>query len=148
VNYLTSEHDNLFQSFISTIKDDLLYTPNCREFSFEMLLSQNLNSVKTLSCLNDIIGLSQADHYEDAQFVKESLIEAGLFINEDKSFFNPITKLERLGIVWNSTEFTLSIPERRVYDLMSSLSSSRYRATFPPFSRQNFTRERRHLVKI
>jgi hypothetical protein len=24
VNYLTSEHDNLFQSFISTIKDDLL----------------------------------------------------------------------------------------------------------------------------
>jgi hypothetical protein len=40
--------------------DDLLYTPICREFSFEMLFSQNLNSVKTLSWLNDIIGLSQA----------------------------------------------------------------------------------------
>ena len=59
--------------------------------------------------------------YEDAQFVKESLIEAGLFINEEKSGFNPVTKLEWLGIVWNSTEFTLSIPERRVYDIMYSL---------------------------
>jgi hypothetical protein len=31
--------------------------------------------------------------------VKESLIEAGFFINEEKSGFNPVTKLEWLGIV-------------------------------------------------
>jgi hypothetical protein len=45
--------------------------------------------------------------YEDAKFVKESLIEAGLFINEEISVFTPVAKLEWLGIVWNSTEFTL-----------------------------------------
>ena len=81
------------------------------------------NGVKVVLYLDDVFGMNKdvSSCYEDAQFVKESLIEAGLFINEKKSGFNPVTKLEWLGIVWNSTEFTLSIPERRVYDLMSSL---------------------------
>jgi hypothetical protein len=81
------------------------------------------NGVKVVLYLDDGFGMNKdvSSCYEDAQFVKESLIEAGLFINEEKSGFNPVTKLEWLGIVWNSTEFTLSIPERRVYDIMYSL---------------------------
>jgi hypothetical protein len=72
--------------------------------------------VKVVLYLDDGFGMSKdvSSCYEDAKFVKESLIEAGLFINEEKSVFNPVTKLEWLGIFWNSTEFTLSIPERRV----------------------------------
>ena len=74
------------------------------------------NGVKVVLYLDDVFGMNKdvSSCYEDAQFVKESLIEAGLFINEEKSVFNPVTKLEWLGIFWNSTEFTLSIPERRV----------------------------------
>ena len=74
------------------------------------------NGVKVVLYLDDRFGMNKdvSSCYEDAQFVKESLIEAGLFINEEKSVFNPVTKLEWLGIFWNSTEFTLSIPERRV----------------------------------
>ena len=81
------------------------------------------NGVNVVLYLDDGFGMNKdvSSCYEDAQFVKESLIEAGLFINEEKSGFNPVTKLEWLGIVWNSTEFTLSIPERRVYDIMYSL---------------------------
>jgi hypothetical protein len=78
---------------------------------------------KVVLYLDDGFGMNKDESscYEDAKFVKESLIEAGLFINEEISVFTPVAKLEWLGIVWNSTEFTLSITKRRVYDLMSSL---------------------------
>ncbi|XP_062597476.1 uncharacterized protein LOC134258894, partial [Saccostrea cucullata] len=46
-------------------------------------------------------------------FVKDSLIQAGFLVNEEKSVFEPIQKLEWLGLVWNSTEHCLSIPDRR-----------------------------------
>ena len=59
------------------------------------------NGVKVVLYLDDRFGMNKdvSSCYEDAQFVKESLIEAGLFINEKKSGFNPVTKLEWLGIV-------------------------------------------------
>ena len=45
------------------------------------------NGVKVVLYLDDRFGMNKdvSSCYEDAQFVKESLIEAGLFINEEKS---------------------------------------------------------------
>ncbi|VDI75399.1 Hypothetical predicted protein [Mytilus galloprovincialis] len=59
---------------------------------------------------------------EQSSFVKRSLIDAGFLINEEKSVFKPVTELEWLGIVWNSKEYKLSITQRRVDDLISSLN--------------------------
>ena len=64
---------------------------------------------KVVLYLDDGFGMNKDESscYEDAKFVKKSLIEAGLFINEEISVFTPVAKLEWLGIVCNSTEFTL-----------------------------------------
>ena len=59
---------------------------------------------------------------EDSQFVKQSLIEAEFLLNEEKSIFKPVKSLEWLGIIWNSVDFTLSIPKRRIDDLISSVT--------------------------
>lgn len=60
---------------------------------------------------------------EDAQFVKQSLLDAWFLINEEKSVFSLVKMLELLGIIWNSSDFTLRIPKRRVDYLFISLNS-------------------------
>jgi hypothetical protein len=47
------------------------------------------NGVKVVLYLDDGFGMGKdvSSCYEDAKFVKESLIEPGLFINEEKSVF-------------------------------------------------------------
>ena len=59
--------------------------------------------------------------YQSA-FVKDSLLQAGFLVNEDKSIFKPIQKLEWLGLMWNSLDYSLSIPDRRVQDCLDTLS--------------------------
>ena len=49
--------------------------------------------------------------------VKQSLVDAGLLINEEKSMFVPTQKLDWLGILWDSQIFSLSVPDRRISDL-------------------------------
>jgi hypothetical protein len=51
--------------------------------------------VKVVLYLDDGFGMNKdvSSCYEDAQFVNESLIEAGLFINEEKSVFTPVANL-------------------------------------------------------
>jgi hypothetical protein len=56
-----------------------------------------------------------------SDFVKQSLLDAGFLINEDKSSFNPVRILEWLGITWDSSSFALSIPDRRINDILPSL---------------------------
>ena len=58
----------------------------------------------------------------DAYFVRNSLEKAGFVINYDKSIWEPVQKLEWLGLFWDSEHFALSTPERRVGDLRRSLS--------------------------
>ena len=58
----------------------------------------------------------------DAYFVRNSLERAGFVIYYDKSIWEPVQKLEWLGLFWDSEHFALSIPERRVGDLRRSLS--------------------------
>ncbi|CAC5422900.1 unnamed protein product [Mytilus coruscus] len=61
---------------------------------------------------------------KDAIFVRESLLSAGFLINEKKSIFTPVQELEWLGIIWNSLEFCVTIPDRRINDLICSLSDA------------------------
>jgi hypothetical protein len=50
------------------------------------------------------IGSSLRDCSQNSVFVRQSLIDAGFLINEDKSIFTPVQSLEWLGIVWNSLD--------------------------------------------
>jgi uroporphyrinogen-III decarboxylase len=40
----------------------------------------------------------------------------------DKSVFTPAQSIEWLGIIWDSVNFSLQIPDRRVQDLIESVS--------------------------
>ena len=55
-------------------------------------------------------------------FVKQSLVDAGFLINEVKSISVPTQKLEWLGILWDSQLFSLSIPDRRISELLCSIT--------------------------
>ena len=83
------------------------------------------NGIKVVLYLDDGFRTSQNRKIciEDSLFVKNSLIEAGFLVNEEKSIFDPDTSLEWLGINWNSKDFSLSIPQRRIKDLFTSLHS-------------------------
>ena len=61
--------------------------------------------------------LEDCKKYSD--FVKQSLFDAGFL--KDKSIFNPVRILEWLGINWDSSSFALSIPDRRINDILPSL---------------------------
>ena len=74
--------------------------------------------------LDDGISMSSSQElcsYQSA-FVKDSLLQAGFLVNEDKSNFKPIQKVEWLGLMWNSLDYSLSIPVRRVHDCLDTLS--------------------------
>ena len=74
--------------------------------------------------LDDGISMSSSQElcsYQSA-FVKDSLLQAGFLVNEDKSNFKPIQKVEWLGLMWNSLDYSLSIPDRRVQNCLDTLS--------------------------
>ncbi|XP_071126919.1 uncharacterized protein [Mytilus edulis] len=81
------------------------------------------NSIDIVLYLDD--GFGMASDYElcrkDSDFVKKSLEEAGFVVNVEKSVFEPTQKLEWLGITWDSVQFCISIPERRLNDLLQSI---------------------------
>jgi hypothetical protein len=82
------------------------------------------SGVSIVLYLDDGIGISSS--FESCKtlsaFVKDSLVKAGFLINEEKSIFQPTQKLEWLGLVWNSPDFCLSIPDRRVQDCLDTVS--------------------------
>ena len=82
------------------------------------------NSVKIVLYLDDGFGmnLDEKQCIEDSRFVRQSLLDAGFLLNEEKSIFKPVKTLEWLGIIWNAVDFTLSIPKRRIDDLIFSLN--------------------------
>ncbi|VDI24030.1 Hypothetical predicted protein [Mytilus galloprovincialis] len=83
------------------------------------------NGIDVVLYLDDGFGMctDKSKCIEDSNFVKKSLEDAGFLINEGKSIFSPVQSLEWLGIVWNASEFSLVIPDRRVNDLRVSLVS-------------------------
>ena len=81
------------------------------------------NSIKIVLYLDDGFGMAHGkdESKKDALFVKESLNSAGFLTNEKKYIFSPIKELEWLGIIWNSSEYLLKIPERRIDDMLGAL---------------------------
>lgn len=83
------------------------------------------SGVNIVLYLDDGLGLAKL--YEKGVayilFVKESLENAGFFVNSEKSVFERCQRLEWLGMLWNTKIFCLSIPERRVQERFSKLIS-------------------------
>ena len=81
------------------------------------------NGINIVLYLDDELGIGSSlrDCSHNSVFVRQSLIDAGFLINEDKSIFTPVQSLEWLDIVWNSLDCSLSIPDRRIVDLVDAL---------------------------
>ncbi|VDI24503.1 Hypothetical predicted protein [Mytilus galloprovincialis] len=81
------------------------------------------NGVDIVLYLDDGLGMgkNKQEASECSSFVKTSLLEAGFLINMDKSIFEPVQCLEWLGLVWNSSDFSISISDRRIENTLTSL---------------------------
>lgn len=81
------------------------------------------NCIDIVLYLDDGLVLSNTKNQCEnvSKFVQDTLDKAGFLVNIEKSVFQPVQQLEWLGLVWNSIDFTLCIPERRIDDLKSSL---------------------------
>ena len=89
----------------------------------EMVKYWRSNSIKIVMFLDDGWGTNSNRQMcsADACFVRNSLEEAGFVINYDKSIWEPVQKLEWLGLFWDSEQLSLYIPERRINDLRCCL---------------------------
>lgn len=90
----------------------------------EMVKYWRKNAINIVLYLDDGFGMSDSfwECQKDSVFVKQSLVDAGFLINEEKSIFVLTQKLEWLGILWDSQLFSLSIPDRRISDLLCSIA--------------------------
>jgi len=59
----------------------------------------------------------------DSHFVHDSLLKAGFVINQEKSQWLPAQRIEWIGILWDSIDFCIRIPSRRINDCISLLES-------------------------
>ena len=92
------------------------------------------NGINIVLYLDDGLGIAdtKTECKINSDLVKSSLCNAGFLINEEKSLFNPVQSLEWLGLMWNSVNFSIFIPERRINDTLSSLRE--ILSIFPKFS--------------
>lgn len=58
---------------------------------------------------------------ENACFIKSSIEKSGFMLNNDKSIWEPVQKLEWLGLVWNANDYCLNIPDRRIDSVLNTL---------------------------
>ena len=81
-------------------------------------------SIKLVLYLDDGFAVSDDLQLSSRQAiqVKSDLISSGLVTNKDKSIWTPVQSLEWLGFVWNLTNCTLSVPERKLFDLQELIS--------------------------
>ncbi|VDI19346.1 Hypothetical predicted protein [Mytilus galloprovincialis] len=82
----------------------------------------------------------------DSNFVLKSLTEAGFVINTEKSVWKPCQELIWLGIIWNSKEHYIHIPDKRVYDL--TLSIDHVVNSLPSISARNLARITGRIVSM
>ena len=64
----------------------------------------------------------------------------------EKSIFDPVQKLEWLGIIWDSCEFTLTIPKRRVDELQNSVRT--VLDSFPCFSARTLAQVTGRIISM
>ena len=106
------------------------------------------NSINIVLYLDDGFGMADnlEDGNKDSDFVKQSLTDAGFLINVEKSIFNPTKSLEWLGIRWDSNEFSLSIPDRRINDLLHSIDQ--LVECFPLFSARQLAQVTGKIISL
>lgn len=88
------------------------------------------NAVDIVLYLDDGLGIGKhkQEASECSSFVKTSLLKAWFLINMDKSIFEPVQCLKWLGLVWDSSDFSISISDRRITSLVDILNN------FPNFT--------------
>jgi len=101
------------------------------------------NSINIVLYLDDGFGMCNSLHefQNHSSFVKHSFL-----INEEKSIFRPSKSLEWLGIVWNSDSFSLSIPDRRVIDLLQSIDQ--IITCFPKFTARQLAQVTGKIISL
>ena len=65
-------------------------------------------------CTNESFDLTKSD----ADFVFKSLSDAGFLVNLEKSVFIPTKTFTWLGLEWDSNEFSIRIPSKRITDVL------------------------------
>ena len=81
------------------------------------------NKYGITNCIDDIIGHelpSQAD--VSFQFLQNLLLELGFTISQSK-LTPPSTKVTCLGVEINTTKFTISFPQDKLSEIMSTIDS-------------------------
>ena len=69
-------------------------------------------------------GFNFSECQKRSEFVKLSLEQSGFIVNEQKSIWTPTLCLEWLGLIWNASDFTLSIPDRRIDNVFQVLQNA------------------------
>ena len=101
---------------------------SCAPFCFvkclrEIIKYWRFNGIKMVMFLDDGWGTNSniENATQDANFVRNTLHEAGLVINEEKSIWIPVQRLEWVGLIWGNQMFSIEIPDRRTLDIKNTL---------------------------
>jgi uncharacterized membrane protein len=91
--------------------------------------SDNIRLTDSIKSCTHLSGICNEKFIESQIMPSHSIDWAGVktlklvfFINVDKSVFTPAQSIEWLGIIWDSMNFSLQIPDRWVQDLIESVS--------------------------
>ncbi|MEW8542467.1 MAG: reverse transcriptase domain-containing protein [Candidatus Thiodiazotropha sp.] len=78
-------------------------------FSIVVYLDDGWGTESSTNCVNT------------ARIVYSDLVSAGFVVNQDKSIWTPCSVLEWLGYIWNLKDGNISLPDRRISSLNSSI---------------------------
>ncbi|KAK3088183.1 hypothetical protein FSP39_015858 [Pinctada imbricata] len=83
----------------------------------------NIPAVRIVLYLDDGWSVNRDYHSSllDSGFVFDTLKRAGFVVNFEKSVVKPVNNLSWLGLIWNSEEHSICIPETRIVDLFQSI---------------------------
>ena len=84
-------------------------------------------SIYSIKWAHEIAGFSNpCDSFlvrSSAQGAKRLLRDAGFLVNVEKSVFVPSQSISWLGLCWDSSSYSISIPERRISELIDVIDS-------------------------
>ena len=83
------------------------------------------NSIKIVMFIDEGFGLNKSLQkcQKQSKFVRQSLVQAGFKINNEKSIWEPQKSLEWIDLFWDGNCFSLSIPDRRISDFLSEMNN-------------------------
>lgn len=79
-------------------------------------------------------------------FLQDTLTQAGLLIDKEKSLFQPVQCLKWLGLVWDSRLYSHSIPHRRIADTNDSIKFLIDR--FPKFTARDLAKATGKIISM